>query len=112
MAALVLVLTTVQIVQADVSVETLKSISIPDKVETPIGTLEFFDGVPSDTAINKLYDNLDRMRGVEVYLNNQGAASLNAMRKGNASIGVNASNKAREPNPRATSSSKPVLIIT
>lgn len=73
MAALVLFLTTLQIVQADVSVETLKSISIPDKIETPIGTLEFFDGVPSDTTINKLYDNLDRMRAVEVYLNNQGA---------------------------------------
>ena len=43
--------------------------------------------------IDKLYDNLDRMRGVEVYLNNQGAASLNAMRTGNASIGANASNK-------------------
>ncbi len=41
MAALVLVLTAVEIVQADVSMETLKSIAIPDKIQTSIGTLEF-----------------------------------------------------------------------
>ncbi len=78
---------------AEVSKETLDAIAIPDKVETPIGNLEFFDGVPNDATIDKLYDNLDRMRGVEVYLNNSGAGSLNAMRKGNASIGADASNK-------------------
>jgi len=81
------------IVTAEVSQQILESISIPNKVQTSIGTLEFFDGVPNDTTINKLYDNLDRMRAVEVYLNNHGAGSLNAMRKGNASIGADASNK-------------------
>jgi hypothetical protein len=79
--------------RAEVTPEVLKSISTPDKVETPIGTLEFFDGVPNDATIDTLYDNLDRMRAVDVYLNNQGAASLNAMRKGNAGIGADASNK-------------------
>jgi hypothetical protein len=73
--------------QAEVSKETLDSISIPDKVETAIGTLDFFDGVPSDASIDKLYDNLDRSRGVQVYLDHQGAASLFAMRMGNAGIG-------------------------
>jgi hypothetical protein len=81
------------IAHAEVTKETLESISIPDKVETSIGTLKFFDGVPTDATIDKLYDNLDRMRGVEVYLNNQGAGSLNAMRTGNASIGADSSNK-------------------
>jgi len=81
------------LIHADVSAETLKAISVPDKVDTPLGKLEFFDGVPSDQTIDTLYDNLDRMRGVEVYLNNQGAASLNAMRAGNASIGADSSNK-------------------
>lgn len=52
--------------QAEVSKGTLDAISIPDKVETSIGTLDFFDGVPSDVTIDKLYDNLDRMRGVQV----------------------------------------------
>ena len=80
-------------VSAQVSEAELDAISIPAKVETTIGTLEFFDGVPTDATIDALYDNLDRMRGVDVYLNNHGAASLNAMRKGNAGIGANASNK-------------------
>ena len=91
-AAAVILFTGSAMGQPKVSSETLESISIPDKVEASIGTLEFFDGVPSDTTIDKLYDNLDRMRGVQVYLDHQGAASLNAMRKGNASIGVTASN--------------------
>jgi len=32
------------VARAEVSAETLESISIPDKVKTSIGTLEFFDG--------------------------------------------------------------------
>ena len=93
LGALSLTFALVQPAQAQVSAETLKSISIADSVETPIGKLEFFDGVPNDATIDTLYDNLDRMRGVEVYLNKQGAGSLNAMRAGNAAIGADASNK-------------------
>jgi len=78
---------------ADVGKSVLDSISIPDKVETPIGTLEFFDGVPTDATVAAVYDNLDRMRGLAVFMGNQGAASLHAMRMGNASIGADASNK-------------------
>ena len=82
-----------QAAQATVSSEELTLISMPDKVESSIGTLEFFDGVPNKTTIDTIYDSLDRMRAVQVYLDNQGAASLNAMRKGNASIGADSSNK-------------------
>ncbi|TYC62962.1 DUF1254 domain-containing protein [Marinobacter sp. BW6] len=78
---------------AEVSKAELESISIPDRVETPIGVLEFFDGVPVGDTVDKVYDNLDRMRGLAVFLDNQGAASLHAMRMGNASIGADASNK-------------------
>lgn len=78
---------------SEVSKAELESISIPDRVETPIGTLEFFDGVPVGDTVDKVYDNLDRMRGLAVFLDNQGAASLHAMRMGNASIGADASNK-------------------
>ena len=46
---------------AQISKETMDVISIPDKVETAIGQLEFFDGVPNDATIDKLYDN--RMYG-------------------------------------------------
>lgn len=48
---------------AQVSPQALQSISIPNKVETPIGPLDFFDGVPSRATAEKVYDNLDRMRG-------------------------------------------------
>jgi len=91
--AVILAIPGIQAVQAEVSEKELKSISMPDEIETSAGKLEFFDGVPTKATIDALYDNLDRMRGVEVYLNNQGAGSMNAMRKGNASIGANASNK-------------------
>ena len=49
--------------------------------------------MPNDATIATVYDNLDRMRGVQVFLDNQGAASIYAMRTGNAGIGADASNK-------------------
>jgi hypothetical protein len=64
-----------QFAAADVSKEELKSISTPDKVKTSIGELKFFDGVPTDDTVKKVYDNLDRMRGVQVFLNTIGGAS-------------------------------------
>jgi len=45
-----------------------KSIIIPDKLETRIGTLEFFDGLPTDKTVQKAYDYLDFQRGVDVFL--------------------------------------------
>ena len=78
---------------AEVSKAELESISIPNSVDTPIGELKFFDGVPSDTTIDKLYDNLDRMRGVEVFLDNVGAVSMNSVRKGLAGAGAEGANK-------------------
>ncbi len=69
------------------------SIFTPDRVDTRIGQLNFFDGVPDAATIGKVYDNLDVMRGLAVFLDNQGAASLHAMRMGNAGIGADASNK-------------------
>ena len=38
-------------------------IMTPNNVETSIGTLEFFDGVPTRETAQIVYDNLDRMRG-------------------------------------------------
>ena len=48
----------------------------------PIGTLNFVDGVPTAETTQKIYDNLDFTRGVEVFLNFVPAASLEAMRLG------------------------------
>ena len=71
-----------QVAKAEVSQETLQSISIPDKVETSIGDLEFFDGVPTDATVTTVYDNLDRMRGTQVFLDNVGAVSMYSVRTG------------------------------
>ena len=43
-------------------------IASPDKVETRLGTLNFFDGFPDDASVDKLYDNLDFQRAVQAYL--------------------------------------------
>ena len=45
------------------------SITTPDQVPSRLGTLEFSDGAPTPDTAERLYDNLDFMRGVEAYLN-------------------------------------------
>ena len=54
----------------------------PDRVETRIGTLRFFDGMPDAATVEKAYDNLDFLRGVEVFLSAMSGASLYAYRQG------------------------------
>jgi hypothetical protein len=63
-------------------------ITTPDSVETRIGTLKFFDGAPDKATAEKAYDNLDFMRGVQVFLNTMPGASLVAMRDGLRSVGA------------------------
>ena len=70
-----------------------ESITMPDKVKTSIGTLEFFDGFPSQETVGKSYDFLDLSRGVHVFLDGIRAASLVAMREGVRSLGANRANK-------------------
>ena len=57
-----------------------EKIMTPDKVETSIGTLEFFDGMPLPETVDKLYDNLLLMRGVETFLNGIPATSIEGLR--------------------------------
>ena len=78
---------------AQVSQETLDSISTPDQVETSIGTLEFFDGIPTRETAELLYDNLDFLRGVETFLNGIPAASVEGLRLGQESLGAESSNQ-------------------
>ena len=73
---------------AQVSSETLKQISTPDQVETRLGTLKFFDGLPDKATVEKLYDNLDFMRGVEVFLNLMPGASMFAFGQGYRDGGI------------------------
>ncbi|MBP8753576.1 MAG: DUF1254 domain-containing protein [Chitinophagales bacterium] len=65
----------------------------PDVVETRIGTLKFFDGYPSVETTEKLYDNLDFMRGVESFLNGIPATSIEGLRTGLQDVGVKNSNQ-------------------
>nr|WP_240543108.1 DUF1254 domain-containing protein [Bradyrhizobium canariense] len=64
-------------------------ITTPDSVDTRLGTLKFFDGIPDKETTQKVYDNLDFQRGVDAFLNTMPGASLYAMREGLKSIGVN-----------------------
>jgi hypothetical protein len=65
----------------------------PDLVETRLGSLEFVDGVPTDETASKMFENLKFIRGVETFLNCIPAASIEAMRLGNVSMGVTAAHK-------------------
>ncbi|WP_426671320.1 DUF1254 domain-containing protein [Mucilaginibacter sp. McL0603] len=65
------------------------AITIPDMVDTRLGTLNFIDGFPDDNTVQKVYDNLDFVHGMQAFMNTMPAASLFAMRQGLKSIGVN-----------------------
>src|SRR5262245_10786827 len=64
------------------------AITTPDKLETRLGTLEFKDGAPSKETVQKIYDNLDLMHGVEAFVNAFQGASTYAIREGMLSMGV------------------------
>src|SRR5580698_11363715 len=64
------------------------SITTPDSVDSPIGTLKFFDGFPDDATVQKVYDNLDFQRGVQAFLSGMPGTSLAAMRTGFAKLGA------------------------
>jgi hypothetical protein len=69
--------------------EVPESIQTPDVVETSrLGRLEFFDGMPSDETVRKVYDQLDFSRGVETFLTGCPAASIYAFVKGMKEAGM------------------------
>jgi hypothetical protein len=71
-----------------VSGDTLRAISVPDHVESRVGTLEFVDGVPSGETVKTVYDHLDFVHGLNVYLDGFAGASTYAIRKGFEETGV------------------------
>ena len=74
--------------QAGVSAEVLKSISTPDRLESRLGHLEFVDGVPSRETVETVYDHLDFVHALNVFLNGFAGASTCALRKGFHEAGV------------------------
>ncbi len=71
-----------------VSAAVLGSLSSPEKLDTPFGTMEFFDGVPLPATVEMGYDALDLLRGIAVFLNCMPGASMVAMRTGLRSVGA------------------------
>ncbi len=74
---------------ADVSTETVTSLSAPSAIDTRVGKLEFLDGVPTEEAAQKIYDTLDFTRALNVYNNSFRGASALAIVKGVQDIGAN-----------------------
>jgi hypothetical protein len=70
-----------------------EKIMTPDKVESRLGALNFVDGVPTTETTQKLYDNLDYLRGVQVFLNFIPATSMEALRLGNVDRGATKTNQ-------------------
>lgn len=67
-----------------------ESVRTPDKVHTELlGDLEFFDGMPSEETVRKVYDFLDFARGSEAFLNGIPAASVYAALEGYKEAGLN-----------------------
>jgi hypothetical protein len=64
------------------------SIMTADHVETPIGDLHFYDGMPDPATVQKLQDNLIFMRGVEAFLSGIPATSIESIRRGFSQVGI------------------------
>lgn len=70
-----------------------EKILTPDRIETRIGTLNFTDGLPDAATVQKVYDNLDFSRGMEVFLNFIPATSIEGIRLGMVELGATQSNQ-------------------
>jgi len=70
-----------------------EQIMTPNLVKTRIGDLNFYDGMPDKATLTKVYDNLDFIRGVDVFLNYVPATSIEGIRLGSVSLGGDASHK-------------------
>jgi hypothetical protein len=65
-----------------VSTETLRSLSTPEQLGTRLGTLDFVDGFPSRGTSELVYDHLDFVHALNVFLDGYAGASTCALRKG------------------------------
>ena len=62
-------------------------IASPDKVQTRLGTLSFFDGFPDEATVGKVYDNLDFQRAVQAYLLALAPVNMAGLREGLLGVG-------------------------
>jgi hypothetical protein len=69
--------------------EVPQSILTPDTVQTRLlGDLEFFDGMPDKTTVDKAYDFLDVARGAQAFLSGIPATSVYAILEGFKKVGM------------------------
>jgi hypothetical protein len=73
---------------AQVSEDTLRSISTPDSVESRIGTLDFKDGAPSAETARTVYDHLDFTYAFRAFTDTFKGVSLQAILEGLQSVGI------------------------
>ncbi|WP_436790508.1 DUF1254 domain-containing protein [Yinghuangia sp. YIM S10712] len=73
---------------AQISQQVMESISTPERVETPLGTLEFPLGMPTDETADRVYDHLDHVHGVRAFLDAYSGVNLWAARRGILETGV------------------------
>ena len=66
----------------------VRSISTPSDFGTRIGPLQFNYGRPTPKSAERLYENLDFVRAVDVFLNALPGASMVAMRRGHRNMAV------------------------
>ncbi|MDQ2660792.1 MAG: DUF1254 domain-containing protein [Actinomycetota bacterium] len=78
-------------------------VSTPDRLSTPFGEFEFFDGVPKPESVQSIFDGLDLVRGITAFLDTVPGASLVAMRHGLRVAGVDSPDKIGYTDPRCTS---------
>jgi hypothetical protein len=64
------------------------SITTPDKVESRLGTLDFKDGAPGKTTLDKAYDYIDFTHAYDTFANTMQGVSLVAARRGFLDAGV------------------------
>ena len=73
---------------ADVSAESLASISTPDTVETSIGQLNFKDGAPSADTATAVYDHLDFTYAFRAFTDTFKGVSMQALLEGFEAAGI------------------------
>ena len=65
-----------------------ENITTPAKVESPIGALEFFDGIPTLKTRDAVYDYVDRARAVQIYISMMPAVSTYSLLQGSKDVGM------------------------
>jgi len=87
LAAVVAVPASAESPKMKMTTEVPPGVATPDRLQTSIGTLTSFDGVPDAKTTQLVYDNLDFQRATQAYLSTLQVASMYAMEEGMLGFG-------------------------